>query len=106
MYRVDVNAANYFTQAPNVILSMMGFKQLAPPNGDTFTGFDVRVSAVRITEFDLVHNIYGASMAYLNYMYLAVAQTNTDFYLGEYTQVFDTTVANKNYSFDVAYKAG
>ena len=106
IYRLDVPSLMYFTQPPNVILSLLGYKQLAPATVDTFVGFDVRVSATRTTAFDLVHNVYGASMAYLNYMYLAVAQTNTDFILGEYSQTFDMMAVNKNYSIDVGYKAG
>jgi hypothetical protein len=36
MYRTDVTAANYFASAPRVILSLMGFQQSAPANGNTF----------------------------------------------------------------------
>ena len=79
----------------------MGLKQLPSTNTDTFVGFDVQISTTRTTNFDVVHNVYGSSMAYLVYMYLAVAQTNTDFFLGAYTQVFDIAVVNKTYSFDV-----
>ncbi len=45
-------------------------------------------------------------MAYLVYMYLAVAQTNTDFYLGSYSQPFNMTVPSETYSFDLPNKAG
>ena len=102
MYRSDVTAANYFTSAPRVMLSMMGYRQEAPPDSNTFTGFDVKLSTITTTNFLVIHNIYGASMAYLDYMYLAVSQTNTDYFLGEYTQTFDQTVLNKSYSLDIA----
>ena len=41
-------------------------------------------------------------MGNLNYMYLAIAQSNTDFFMGEYTQVFDQTSTTKSYSHDIA----
>ena len=36
MYRTDVTAANYFSAAPRVILSLIGYKQNAPVDGNTF----------------------------------------------------------------------
>lgn len=85
MYRSNVTAANYFTTAPRIILSLLGFKQSAPVDGNTFTGFDVTLSTITTTNFQVIHNIYGAGMSNLNYMYLAIAQDNTDFFMGEYT---------------------
>jgi hypothetical protein len=82
IYRVDVLVANYFAVAPNVILSLMGYMQNAPANGGTFFGFDVKISAIRITAFDVIHNIYGSSMGNLNYMYLAVSKSNTNYFVG------------------------
>jgi len=106
MYRAEVTAPNYFTAPPNVILSLLGYKQMAPSTANTFVGFDANISAIRTTAFDIVHNFYGASMIYLNYMYLALAISNTDFVLGYYVHAFDTTAVNKSYSFDIAYKTG
>jgi len=82
MYRSDVSITNYFTAIPKVILSLLGYKQNAPPDGITSVGFDAKISAIRIPSFDVDHIIYGAGMGYLSYMYLAIAPTNTDFFLG------------------------
>jgi hypothetical protein len=106
IYRTDVPTTSYFTIAPNVILSILGYKQNAPSNGLISVGFDVKISTIRTTAFDVLHNIYGASMAYLNYMYLAVSKSNTNYFLGYYTQSFDTTAVNKSYSLDVALNVG
>ena len=102
MYRSDVTAANYFTTAPRIILSLLGFKQSAPVDGNTFAGFDVVLSTITTTNFQVIHNIYGAGMSNLNYMYLAIAQNNTDFFMGEYTQVFDQNSTTKSYTHDIA----
>ena len=80
----------------------MGYQQNAPANGSVAVGFDAKVSIIRTTDFDVIHTIYGSSMAYLVYMYLTVSKTNTNFFLGEYNQVFDTAATSKSYSFDVA----
>jgi hypothetical protein len=45
-------------------------------------------------------------MTYLIYMYLTLAQTNTDFIIGAYSQTFDINQANKSYSIDVPNKFG
>ncbi len=82
IYRSDVAAANYFTIAPNVILSLLGYKQSPPSDGNTFVGFDIKVTTSTTTSFSVIHNVYGASIAYMNYMYLALSKSNTDFYLG------------------------
>lgn len=57
MYRADVTAGNYFTTAPRIILSLLGYKQNAPPDTNTFTGFDVRLSTITTTNFQVIHNI-------------------------------------------------
>ena len=106
MYRAEVPAGSYFTAAPNIILSILGYRQLAPSNGVTSVGFDVKLSTIRTSSFDVLHNIYGASMAYLHYMYLAVSKSFTSYYLGEYNQAFDTSALSKTYSFDVTLNAG
>jgi len=51
MYRADVTAGNKFTTAPRIILSLMGYKQSAPPDTNTFTGFDVTLSTITTTNF-------------------------------------------------------
>lgn len=59
----------------------MGLKQSAPTNGDTFVGFDVQLITNSTVYFYAIHNIYGTQMTYLIYMYMAISQTNTDFYV-------------------------
>lgn len=49
IYRNDVTAAQKYTSAPKVILSLLGYKQNAPSDGITFVGFDVKISAIRAT---------------------------------------------------------
>lgn len=102
MYRGEVLAAEYFTTAPRVILSTLGYQQSAPANTETFVGFDVVLSTITTTNFQVIHNIYGSGMSYLNYMYLAVSSANTDFFVGEYTQVVDQNSATKSYAYDIA----
>lgn len=106
IYRNDVPTSRYFTQPPKIILSLMGMGQLPPTNGNTFVGFDVQLITNSTTNFYTIHNIYGVQMAYLVYMYLAVAQTNTDFYLGSYHQTLDMNDVSKAYSFDLPNNAG
>lgn len=106
MYRVQVPNSDYFANPPKVILSLLGYKQLPPANINTYVGFDAAVNNVNTTTFAVIHNIYGATMYYLNYMYLAVSITNSDYYLGEYVQILDTTSTQRTYSIDLPYNSG
>ena len=106
IYRSTVPTNQRFTVPPNVILSLMGYQQNAPANGNVAVGFDAKITNIRTAYFDVIHTIYGSPMAYLVYMYLTVSKTNTNFFLGEYNQVFDTAAISKSYSFDVALNTG
>jgi hypothetical protein len=101
IYRVDVNSTNYFKSPPKVVLSLMGYNQLAPVNSSTFMGFDVNITAIRTTAFDVKHNIFGANLTYLHYMYMAYI--TTDYNSEYYMQSFDTTASNKSYSMNIAF---
>ncbi len=79
----------------------MGLKQMPPSNINTFVGFDVQIISNSTTNFFVIHNIYESQMGYLIYMYLTLAQTNTDFFIGAYSQTFDINQPNKSYSIDV-----
>jgi hypothetical protein len=75
IFRNDVISADHFTTPPKVVLSLLGFNQNSAANIDTFVGFDVNITAIRSTGFDVNHNIYGGSISYLHYMYLAYIKT-------------------------------
>ena len=95
IYRADITAANYFTHVPSIVMSLLGYKQSAPASSSVSVGFDINITSTSLTSFNVVQNIIGASMSYLQYMYLAYY--TTDYHSGFYTQVFDQTVTNKTY---------
>jgi hypothetical protein len=95
IYRSDITPSNYFTHVPTIVISLLGYKQSAPPSSSSSVGFDINITSTSLTSFNAVHNIIGASMSYLQYMYLAYY--TTDYHSGFYTQVFDQTLANKTY---------
>lgn len=95
IYRSDITPSNYFTQTPTIVMSLLGYKQSAPSSSSSSVGFDISIASISRTSFNVVHNIIGASMLYLQYMYLAYY--TTDYHSGFYTQVFDQTVTNKTY---------
>ncbi len=105
IYRVDVVPAGYYTAAPKVVLSLLGYQQSSPSNVNTYVGFDVRITAIRATQFDVQYTVFGASMSYLNYMYLTVSSANTDYIIGFYTQTFDINASNKTYTVNIPLTA-
>ena len=71
IYRSNPAPNSYFSTPPKVVLSLLGFKQFAPANLSEGVGWDTRILTITNTTFTVAHNIYGATMTYLNYMYLA-----------------------------------
>jgi len=66
-----------YSTPPKLILSIMGFSQNAPANGDVSVGFDSRILSVTLTTFVTSHNVYGASLSYISFMYLGIDQSMT-----------------------------
>lgn len=76
-----------YSTPPRVILSLMGFAQNAPTSGNISMGFDANIISVTTVNFTSQHNIYGADLYYLSYMFLGIDQSMTQFSTGYYTQI-------------------
>ena len=104
IYRSSPAPDSYFSTPPKVVLSLLGFKQFAPTNLSRALGWDTRIVTITNTTFTVAHNIYGATMAYLNYMYLAYI--SPDYNSGQYIQSFNSLQFNSSYSIDVPLNSG
>lgn len=70
IYRSEVTS-NFFLSIPNIVLSLMGFNQSPPLDTNIAVGFDVLVHSITNTNFQANHSIFGSTITYLHYMYLA-----------------------------------
>lgn len=66
-----------YSTPPKLILSLMGFAQDTPSNGDVSVGFDVNIININQVNFTTEHNVYGADLFYISYMFLGIAQSFT-----------------------------
>ena len=101
IYRTDVIPVNYFTSAPKIVLSLLGYNQSPPPDSSTAVGFDILVHSITTTSFKANHSIFGGGMTYLHYMYLAYI--HVDYSSQFYIQTFDITSTSKSYTIDINF---
>jgi hypothetical protein len=66
-----------YSTPPKLILSLMGFAQDTPTNGNIGVGFDVSIININRVNFTTQHNVYGADLFYISYMFLGIDQSFT-----------------------------
>jgi hypothetical protein len=71
-----------YSTPPKLILSLMGFGQDSPINGEVSIGFDVSIISINLINFTTQHNVYGADLFYISYMFLGIDQSFTSFSTG------------------------
>jgi hypothetical protein len=69
---VAVNGLYQFKGIPKIIFSLQGINQGAPANGDTDYGFSCRINQVTASSFSTIHDVFGADISVLTYMYAAI----------------------------------
>ena len=69
---VTKNGQYSFIGVPKIIFSLQGVNQNPPADGDTDYGFSCTVHSVTAATFQTTHDVFGADITVLTYMYLTI----------------------------------
>jgi hypothetical protein len=66
------NSPYPFIGVPKIIFSLQGVNQNPPADGNTDYGFSCTVHSVTASSFQTTHDIFGADITVLTYMYITI----------------------------------